>query len=110
MVVRSRAFAGGYGAVDITDRNEMMETFEITLQSVQPVDLGDLGAAGFESLVKAAGIDTAFSWDQDEEGRIRVAFRHEAADRDRALGVSERIASELGTGVWTAQVDDVSPS
>ena len=87
-----------------------METFEITLQSEEPIDLGDLGAAGFESLVEAAGCDTAFTWDQAEDGRIRVMFRHEATDRDRALGASERIASELGTAVWTAQVEEVASS
>ncbi len=87
-----------------------METYEITLQSQEPIDLGDLGAAGFESLVEAAGCDTAFTWDQGADGRIRVVFRHEATDRDRALGASQRIASGLGTAVWTTQVEEVAPS
>jgi hypothetical protein len=33
------------------DAEDNVETFEITLRSVDPVDLGDLGADGFESLV-----------------------------------------------------------
>jgi hypothetical protein len=84
-----------------------MKNFEITLQSVDPVDLGDLGAAGFDGLLEAAGLDVPCSWEQDADGRIRVVFRHEATDKERAEGASERIAAELSTGVWTAQVEDV---
>jgi hypothetical protein len=84
-----------------------VETFEITLQSVEPVDLGDLGPAGFDGLLKTAVPDTACNWEQGADGRIRVMFRHEATDQDRALGASERIATELGPGIWTAQVDKV---
>jgi hypothetical protein len=83
-------------------------TFEITLQSVDPVDLGDLGAAGFEGLVRSAGVDTAFNWEQDADGRICVTFRHEATDQERAQGASDRIASDLGPAVWTVQVHDVA--
>ena len=62
-----------------------MPSFEITLRSADPIDLGDLGAAGFESLVRGRGIDTAFDWQQDADGRIQVTFDHEATDRERAI-------------------------
>jgi hypothetical protein len=84
-----------------------VETFEITLQSVEPVDLGDLGTAGFDGVLKTAMPDAACNWEQGGDGRIRVVFRHEATDKERALGASERIASELGPGIWTAQVEEV---
>jgi hypothetical protein len=87
-----------------------METFEITLESAEPVDLGELGSDGFETLLESAGVDSEFTWEMDEDGRIRVTFRHEAVDRDRAQGVSDRIASGLGPAVWTAHVEAVAPS
>jgi hypothetical protein len=80
-----------------------METFEITLESTEPVDLGDLTADGFEKVI-GASLDGPFTWQQREDGCISVAFRHEAADRDRAYGASERLANDLGIGVWTVSV------
>lgn len=86
-----------------------MDTFEITLQSAGPIDLADLGSNGFESLLDSAGIAPLCTWSQDADGRIKVVFRHEATDKDRAFGASERIASQLGTGVWNVDVAEVAP-
>jgi hypothetical protein len=80
-----------------------MESFEITLDSTAPIDLGDLTADGFEKVL-AAGIDRPFTWQQRQDGCISVTFEHEAADRDRAYGASERLANELGIGIWTVSV------
>ena len=80
-----------------------MESFEITLESVAPIDLGDLGADGFEKVLKAC-IDRPFTWEQEPDGCISVAFRHEATDQARAYGACERIANDLGVGVWTVSV------
>lgn len=80
-----------------------METFDITLQSTGPIDLGDLNADGFQNVV-AAIIDQPFTWRQEDDGRICVSVRHDAAHRDRAYGASERLANELGIGIWTVSV------
>ena len=80
-----------------------METFDIALESAQPVDLGDLGADGFEKVL-AATIDRPFQWRQEDDGCIRVTFSHEATDEERAYGASERLANDLGVGVWTVTV------
>jgi hypothetical protein len=85
-----------------------METFDITLESTQPVDLGDPGAAGFEKVL-ASTIDRPFTWRQEDDGCICVSFRHEATDRDRAYGASERLANDLGFGNWTVSVDPAGP-
>jgi hypothetical protein len=80
-----------------------MENFEITLESNGPIDLGDLNADGFEKVL-AGAIDGPFTWSQDANGCISVVFRHEATDRDRAYGASERLANDLGIGIWTVSV------
>jgi hypothetical protein len=80
-----------------------MDTFDITLESTEPIDLGDLSAEGFEKVL-AASIDRPFTWRQEQDGRISVAFRHEATDQDRAYGAAERLANELGIGVWSVSV------
>jgi hypothetical protein len=80
-----------------------MESFDITLASTEPVDLGDLGADGFEKVL-AASIDTPFTWEQEADGCISVSFRHDATDHDRAYGASERLANDLGVGNWTVTV------
>ena len=85
-----------------------METFDITLESNEPVDLGDLGAEGFEKVL-AASIDRPYTWHQEDDGCICVTFRHEATDRDRAYGASERLANDLGIGIWTVSVAPASP-
>ena len=81
-----------------------METFEITLRSTGPIDFGDLEAAGFEKLLRASGLEGPLTWTQDGDGCTTVTFRHEAADADRAYGATERIASDLGIGVWIVTV------
>jgi len=80
-----------------------VETYDITLRSADPVDLGDLGADGFEELLRAT-LDCDFTWKQDAEGRIGVNFRHEATDAGRAYGAAEAVAGNLGTAVWTVSV------
>lgn len=85
-----------------------METFDITLESTGPIDLGDLNADGFEKML-AANIDRPFTWRQEDDGCICVSFRPEAADRDRAYGASERLADELGIGIWTVSVVSAGP-
>jgi hypothetical protein len=80
-----------------------METFEITLESKGPIDLGDLTADGFEKVL-AGAIDRPFTWRQDEAGCILVAFQHEATDSDRAYGASERLVNDLGIGIWNVSV------
>jgi hypothetical protein len=83
-----------------------MQTFQVTLKSMQPIDLGDLNAEGFENLLGAVGIVQPFTWQQDGSGRITVTFWHEAADSERALGASERRCSELGVGAWDVSVEE----
>jgi hypothetical protein len=85
-----------------------MESFDITLESTEPIDLGDLNADAFEKML-AASIDRPFTWRQEGDGCICVTFRHEAADRDRAYGAAERLANELGIGVWTVEVAPARP-
>jgi hypothetical protein len=80
-----------------------MESFEITLESSAPIDLGDLTADGFEKVL-AGAIDRPFTWRQDTDGCISVTFEHEAADRERAYGASERLANDLGIGIWVVSV------
>lgn len=82
-----------------------MQTCKVTLQSLQPIDLGDLNAEGFENLLAAVGIAKPFTWQQDDEGHIRVTFWHEATDTERAIGASERTANELGIGTWAVSVE-----
>jgi hypothetical protein len=65
--------------------------------------LGDLSADGFERALGAT-IDRPFTWEQDANGRVCVMHSHEATDRDRAYGASERLANELGAGIWTVSV------
>jgi hypothetical protein len=84
-----------------------LESFEVNLESTEPIDLGELNADGFEKLL-AANIDAPFSWEQAEDGCVTVSFRHKATDRDRAYGASERLANELGIGVWTVSVTQES--
>ena len=86
-----------------------LETFDITLESTEPIDLGDLSADGFEKVL-AASIDRPFTWRQEDDGCICVIFRHEATDRDRAFGASERLANELGIGSWSVSVASAGPS
>jgi hypothetical protein len=83
-----------------------MANHEITPQSVEPVDPGNPGAAGFENLLQGQGTDGDMNRVQDQEGRIRV--RHGDTDENRALGASERIVSEFGIGVWTVEVTEVA--
>jgi hypothetical protein len=83
-----------------------MEQFKITLTSMQPVDFGDLTSDGFEKLLAAAGIEAPFDWQQDADGKITVMFQHQAADADRAMGASERVANELGIGAWDVRVEE----
>jgi hypothetical protein len=85
-----------------------VEAFDITLESTEPIDLGDLSADGFEKVL-AANIDRPFSWRQEDDGCISVRFSHEATDRDRAYGASERLANELGIGIWTVSVAPADP-
>jgi hypothetical protein len=85
-----------------------MQMFEITLESTEPVDLGGLNADGFQHVL-AAAIDRPFTWRQEDDGCICVTFRHEAADHDRAYGASERLANELGIGIWTVSVAEADP-
>jgi hypothetical protein len=80
-----------------------MENFEITLESTEPIDLGDLSADGFAKVL-AATIDRPFTWQQKDDGCICVTFQHEATDHDRAYGASERIATDLGIGIWFVSV------
>jgi hypothetical protein len=80
-----------------------MESFEITLESTAPIDLGDLTSDGFEKLL-AGSIDRPFTWQQAADGCVTVSFQHEATDGDRAYGASERLANELGIGIWTVSV------
>jgi hypothetical protein len=89
-----------------TSTRPQMERFDITLESTHSINLGDLNADGFEKLL-AACIDRPFTWRQEDDGCICVTFRHEAADRDRAYGASERLANELGIGIWTVSVAPV---
>jgi hypothetical protein len=80
-----------------------METFDITLESTEPIHLGVLNADDFEKLLKAT-IDCPFTWQQTDDGCVCVTFEHEAADRERAYGASERMANELGLGNWTVSI------
>ena len=86
-----------------------IQNFEIILESTEPINLGDLNADGFEKVLSAT-IDRPFTWRQEDDGCVCVTFQHEAADRDRAYGASERLASELGIGVWTVSVTSAGPS
>jgi hypothetical protein len=56
------------------------------------------------------GSDGGFPWRQEDDGCVSVTFQHEAADRDRAYGASERVASELGIGIGTVSVTSAGPS
>jgi len=85
-----------------------VDDFDITLESTDPIDLGDLNADGFRRLLEAT-IDSPFTWEQRADGCICVSFRHEAADAERAYGASERLANELGIGVWTVEVVPAEP-
>jgi hypothetical protein len=84
-----------------------MQNFEVTLESAAPIDLGDLNADAFEKVL-AASIDQPFTWRQEDDGCVCVTFQHEATDHDRAYGASERLADDLGIGVWTVTVTPVS--
>ena len=83
-----------------------MQNFQVTLKSMQPIDLGDLNAEGFENLLAAAGIVQPFTWQQDGSGHITVTFWHEAADPERAPGASERRCDELGIGAWEVSIEE----
>jgi hypothetical protein len=83
-----------------------MPTCKVTLKSMQPIDLGDLNAEGFENLLAAVGIAKPFTWQQDDDGHITVTFWHHAADTERAIGASERAANELGIGTWSVSVEE----
>ena len=80
-----------------------MDSFDITLESTAPIDLGDLTSDGFEKVLSAS-IDRPFTWQQAADGCITVSFRHEATDGDRAYGAAERLANDLGIGIWTVSV------
>ena len=82
-----------------------METVEVTLTSREPIDLAALTSDAFENLLRAAGIERPFDWQQEADGRIRVTFSHEAGDAERAVGASERIANDLGVGNWEVRVE-----
>jgi len=80
-----------------------MESFEITLRSTEPIELSELDADGFQNLL-ATQIDQPFTWSQEVDGCICVTFRHDAVDRERAHGASERLANDLGVGNWAVSV------